>query len=705
VRPCDAIAGPDGVDLMVITRGGFQDMVQERRLKEVLEVLEKGCQERSMEEQQDLLCFLGLASGRGEHTKELWHRPNLVLQSPMPAISRGGSWASVRRASSLFRTASHGSTSSANQSHQDVGVVQDVPMRFRRTSSRGSTAGSAWQCHEDLGFLRNLPISVRMTLVTLFKARSIQPGELVCEESVSNDALHIVLHGECTVEGGPLHGEKRSKGMCWGLKDEHSRTSVVTVRALTKLHIMELSRLDYVSARAAPEQSHLEKRLNVFKSRILRDTSIPDQVCGTLLVQNFRSLRFPQNTAICTQSDPLDVLKGVGGHVGDFPQTGSTQHREAADNWPVSHAGADSALTLKDLYLDFVVQGSIQLIRKAEFSPAQGSMSGKASKNKNRQDRLKLPIEAIPIPVYKNLALLELSEGDCYTALDIYGGQDRWTCSAVASSDVEILRISITEFRHLVTAQRMKDLEKMSLRHNKSRADTLSQLANCHASISIDGGCNLRGNDIRLFSDMALPLSLQKLSKARLQMIRPLDEKASTIQRPQTARAKITAFQSAPGKTKVAVAAETTPGHPLKQAATRIHLSRMRLRDHFTEEQDSSYIPITRLETTRTRERTRELAIPNPRKQAVPREVNRLWDKKTKVAATWCSPTLPQFGGTVYMCKLKVKLGYPVYCPFQIKYGGVYNLPFLRLDDILAGEARAEFNENVKRRQVHAHVQ
>ena len=66
--------------------------------------------------------------------------------------------------------------------------------------------------------------------------------------------------------------------------------------------------------------------------------------------------------------------------------------------------------------------------------------------------------------------------------------------------------------------------------------------------------------------------------------------------------------------------------------------------------------------------------------------------------AIWCSPSLPQFGGTVYMCKLKWKLGYPVFCPFQIRNGGVFNLPFIRLDDILMQEAQKQAKENVKRR-------
>lgn len=51
------------------------------------------------------------------------------------------------------------------------------------------------------------------------------------------------------------------------------------------------------------------------------------------------------------------------------------------------------------------------------------------------------------------------------------------------------------------------------------------------------------------------------------------------------------------------------------------------------------------------------------------------------------------------MCKLKWKLGYPVYCPFQIKYGGVWNLPFVRLDDILMREAASEASVNLQRHQ------
>ena len=110
------------------------------------------------------------------------------------------------------------------------------------------------------------------------------------------------------------------------------------------------------------------------------------------------------------------------------------------------------------------------------------------------------------------------------------------------------------------------------------------------------------------------------------------------------------------------------------------------------------YLPLQRPETARTRERIKELATPTPRKHVVPRPAHNLWDKKMHYDAIWCSPTLPQFGGTVYMCKLKIKLGYPVYCPFQIRDGGVYNLPFIRLDDILAQEAATEFKHNAQRR-------
>jgi hypothetical protein len=44
------------------------------------------------------------------------------------------------------------------------------------------------------------------------------------------------------------------------------------------------------------------------------------------------------------------------------------------------------------------------------------------------------------------------------------------------------------------------------------------------------------------------------------------------------------------------------------------------------------------------------------------------------------------------------KLGYPVFCPFQIRNGGVFNLPATRLDDILFREAQKQTKENVKRR-------
>ena len=44
------------------------------------------------------------------------------------------------------------------------------------------------------------------------------------------------------------------------------------------------------------------------------------------------------------------------------------------------------------------------------------------------------------------------------------------------------------------------------------------------------------------------------------------------------------------------------------------------------------------------------------------------------------------------------KLGYPVFCPFQVRNGGVFSLPLTLLDDILFREAQKQTKENVKRR-------
>jgi len=46
-----------------------------------------------------------------------------------------------------------------------------------------------------------------------------------------------------------------------------------------------------------------------------------------------------------------------------------------------------------------------------------------------------------------------------------------------------------------------------------------------------------------------------------------------------------------------------------------------------------------------------------------------------------------------------------VYCPFQIKHGGVWNLPFVRLDDILLKEAASEASVNLQRNTENTELQ
>lgn len=58
-----------------------------------------------------------------------------------------------------------------------------------------------------------------------------------------------MLQGESVVEGWPLEGELRGKGTCWGLNDLVSRLSKITVRAQTHVHVLSLSRLDFISGK------------------------------------------------------------------------------------------------------------------------------------------------------------------------------------------------------------------------------------------------------------------------------------------------------------------------------------------------------------------------------------------------------------------------------------------------------------------------
>jgi hypothetical protein len=221
--------------------------------------------------------------------------------------------------------------------------------------------------------------------------------------------------------------------------------------------------------------------------------------------------------------------------------------------------------------------------------------------------------------------------------------------------------------------QHLKAFEEQSLCLNQTRADSLRRQVQCQLDMSTSGTGGLRDDDQRMFDDMARPLSIQPgFSQDRLKMVRSIQDSAPDMTlRPVSARAKISAFRKYGSKTKVEVAAESTPSHTLKQTTARHFQAILTPTDHLAQERNESYLPVRRPETARTHKRTKELAVPAPRKQVPPRQQNMLWDKKTNHAASWCSPTLPQFGGTVYMCKLKWKLGYPVMFAFLHQYASI----------------------------------
>lgn len=153
----------------------------------------------------------------------------------------------------------------------------------------------------------------------------------------------------------------------------------------------------------------------------------------------FQVIQVPSKAVIVEQGARLDQLYGLGS-CGDY--------------------GAP----LQDLFLDFIAKGSVQLVRKSCFvsSPpfisAQGGREARRSdpqgwEGKEKESGANGSVQAHETPLYKHLPLIEFAEGDCYTALDIYGGQDHWTCSAVAISEVEVLRINLREFCNLIAPQ------------------------------------------------------------------------------------------------------------------------------------------------------------------------------------------------------------------------------------------------------------
>lgn len=162
------------------------------------------------------------------------------------------------------------------------------------------------------------------------------------------------------------------------------------------------------------------------------------------MLSSFQVVEIPKKTVIAAQGGRIDQLHGMQAVV----------------------AGTDPSTPIRDLFLDFITKGSVQLVRKACFRstvPRTSAEDSRGGGKRVRESAAKIgrdnrgggkdANEAHEAPVYKHLPLIEFSEGECYTALDIYGGRDTWTCSAVATTDVEIVRIAFRDFRNLIAPQ------------------------------------------------------------------------------------------------------------------------------------------------------------------------------------------------------------------------------------------------------------
>ena len=114
-----------------------------------------------------------------------------------------------------------------------------------------------------------------------------------------------------------------------------------------------------------------------------------------------------------------------------------------------------------------------------------------------------------------------------------------------------------------------------------------------------------------------------------------------------------------------------------------------------------------RVRPGRTYERSAELAALSPRRVVQPRPPKLMGDE-TETApfqAAWCSASLPQLSGDVYMCNLKTKLGHLMFCPFGIQQGSKGSLqmkPALTFDAILNKEAAVMAKANAQRAQGNA---
>lgn len=117
IRTHDAFAGASGADLIVIVRDNFKTMVEERRVRHLMDITTKGVADRSEDEVLDLLAFLGI--GEEQETRVDWFRPHFDLRKPSktPLVRSSRALVLKKKGSSVRdKTESFGRTSSGGSS-------------------------------------------------------------------------------------------------------------------------------------------------------------------------------------------------------------------------------------------------------------------------------------------------------------------------------------------------------------------------------------------------------------------------------------------------------------------------------------------------------------------------------------------------------------------------------------------------------------
>jgi len=337
-----------------------------------------------------------------------------------------------------------------------------------------------------------------------------------------------------------------------------------------------------------------------------------------------------------------------------------------------------SGVVRGEIHLDFVLKGKVQFFRKSQFM--------KTKENPKRDVEGLNAMETDLSSVYarakdmntasdsgivsRELNVLELSLGDCLTGPDLFGGQDEWTCSVVALSEVVILSVPLKELRTLISNDRLRDLQRIALGHNRTRNLAMQGLMRCNTEMNLKPAADER----QLFQKMGIPVSLNMGRKLTLNT-KLANAMAATSRsqdvRPHTARPAMTGGYQG-GATSYRLTQSRRAEYSEKFQAPETARAM---------EEKTSYLPVSRFETPDTLLRLKALSQPLEYKRT--RAVsNRAFQtivpnkENTFKGAAWCNREMPRYHGAVMAMKRNVKKGEnPSFSPWTLRHGVVFALP------------------------------